>query len=112
MLTLKFDVQVASKTLISNWNALFSNRTHLIFLCTTYKRFREKYFISFKERVRERFSTFRFRQHFKRLKFDYSYSDTASNQKIKIKKCFLDDGVFLDDQTNPWESIITKYNEK
>ena len=33
---------------------------------------------------------------FKRLKFDYSYSDTASNQKIKIKKCFLDDGVFLE----------------
>ena len=33
---------------------------------------------------------------FKRLKFDCSYSDTASNQKIKIMKCFLDDGVFLE----------------
>ena len=33
---------------------------------------------------------------FKRLKLDYSYSDTASNQKIKIKKCFLDDGVFME----------------
>ena len=26
---------------------------------------------------------------FKRLKFDYSSSETVSNQKIKIKNCFL-----------------------
>ena len=32
---------------------------------------------------------------FKRLKFDYSTSETVSNQKIKIKNCFLDDCVFL-----------------
>ena len=33
---------------------------------------------------------------FKRLKFDYSSSETVSNQKIKIKNHFLDDCVFLD----------------
>ena len=32
---------------------------------------------------------------FKRLKFDYSFSETVSNQKIKIKNYFLDDCVFL-----------------
>ena len=48
---------------------------------------------------------------FKRLKLDYSSSETVSNQKIKIKNCFW----WLripGDQTNPWKSIITKYNEK
>ena len=50
----------------------------------------------FREIVRERFSTFRFRQHFKRLKFDYSYSKTVSNQKIKIKNWLFDDCVFLE----------------
>ena len=33
---------------------------------------------------------------FKRLKFDYSSSETVSNQKIKIKNYFLDDCVFLE----------------
>ena len=32
---------------------------------------------------------------FKRLNFDYSSSETVSNQKIKIKNYFLDDCVFL-----------------
>ena len=32
---------------------------------------------------------------FIRLKFDYSSSETVSNQKIKIKNYFLDDCVFL-----------------
>ena len=36
-----FDVQVASQKLISNWNALFSNRAYLKYLCTIYKRFQE-----------------------------------------------------------------------
>ena len=31
---------------------------------------------------------------FKRLKFDYSSSETVSNQKIKIKNWFFDDCVF------------------
>ena len=48
---------------------------------------------------------------FKRLKFDYSSSETVSNQKIKIKNCFLGLRIFRD-QTNPWKSIITKKNEK
>ena len=33
---------------------------------------------------------------FKHFKFDYSSSETVSNQKIKIKNCFLDDCVFLE----------------
>ena len=33
---------------------------------------------------------------FKRLKFDYSSSETVSNQKIKINYIFLDDCVFLE----------------
>ena len=33
---------------------------------------------------------------FKRLKFDFSSSETVSNQKIKIKNYFLDDSVFLE----------------
>ena len=49
---------------------------------------------------------------FKRLNFDYSSSETVSNQKIKIKNYFLDDCVFSEDQTNPWKSIITQYNER
>ena len=91
-----FDVQVASKKYISNWNALFSNRTYFNYQCTIYKRFQEKNFISFREIVPEGVSIFRFRQHFKRLKFDYSSSETVSNQKIKITNYFLDDCVFLE----------------
>ena len=33
---------------------------------------------------------------FKRLKFDCSSSETVSNQKMKIKNCFLDGCVFLE----------------
>ena len=33
---------------------------------------------------------------FKRRKFDYSSSETVSNQKMKIKNYFLDDCVFLE----------------
>ena len=33
---------------------------------------------------------------FKRLKFDYSCSETVSNQKLKIKISFLDNCVFLE----------------
>ena len=32
---------------------------------------------------------------FKRLHFDYSSSETVSNQEIKIKNYFLDDCIFL-----------------
>ena len=60
------------------------------------KRLQEKNGISFREIVRERFSTFRFRQHFKRLIFGCPPSETVSNQKIKIKKWFFDDCVFLE----------------
>ena len=33
---------------------------------------------------------------FKRLKFDYSSSETVSNQRMKIKNYFLDDCIFLE----------------
>ena len=33
---------------------------------------------------------------FKRLKFDYSSSDTVSNQKLRFKNCFIDDCIFLE----------------
>ena len=33
---------------------------------------------------------------FKRLKSDYSSSETVSNQKIKMKNYFLDDCIFLE----------------
>ena len=33
---------------------------------------------------------------FKRLNFDYSSSETVSNQKIKIENYFFDDVVFLE----------------
>ena len=33
---------------------------------------------------------------FKRLKFDYSSSETVSNKKITIKNYFLDDYIFLE----------------
>ena len=49
---------------------------------------KRKNFISFREIVRERFTTFRFRQHFKRLKLDDSSTETVSNQK-KIRTIFL-----------------------
>ena len=49
---------------------------------------------------------------FKRLKFDYSSSETVSNKKIKIKNYFLDDCVFFENQINPWKSSITQHNEK
>ena len=76
---------------------LYFLREHTLIIYVQYiKCSKRKIFISFREIVRERFSTFRFRQHFKRLKFDYSSSETVSNQKIKIKNYFLDECVFLE----------------
>ena len=49
---------------------------------------------------------------FRRLKFDYSSSEMVSNQKIKNKIVFSWWLRISGDQTNPWKSIITKYNEK
>ena len=70
---------------------------HTLIIYVQYiKGSKRKKIISFREIVREKFSTFRFRQHFKCLKFDHSSSETVSNQKIKIKKYFLDDCVFLE----------------
>ena len=69
---------------------------HTLFFYVQLKGSKRKNFISFSEIDRERFSTFRFRQHFKRLKLDYSSSKTVSNQKIKIKNYFLDGCVFLE----------------
>ena len=98
---------------ISNWNALyFLTEQTLIIYVQHIKGSERKSSYPLKKLFEKELVHFVSDSIFKRLKFDYSCSDTASNQKIKTKKCFLDDGVFLDDQTNPWESIITKYNEK
>ena len=43
---------------------------------------------------------------FKRLKFNYSSSQTVSNQKIKIKKCFRDDCVFLVIRLTHWNQLL------
>ena len=45
---------------------------------------------------------------FKRLKFDYSSSETVSNQTIKNKNYFLDDCVFLEIKLTHGKSIITQ----
>ena len=45
---------------------------------------------------------------FKRLNFDYTPSETVSNQKIKIKNYFLDNCVFLEIRLNRGKSIITQ----
>ena len=81
------------------------------FLCTIYKRFQEKIFICIREIVRERFRTFVSESIFKRLKFDYSFSETVSNKKIKSKNYFPDDCVFLEIRLT-LESIITQHSEK
>ena len=45
---------------------------------------------------------------FKRLNFDYSSSETVSNQKIKIKNCFLDDCVFLEIRLTHGNQLLPK----
>ena len=45
---------------------------------------------------------------FKRLKFDYSSSETVSNQKIKIKNYFLDDCVFLEFRLTQGNQVLPK----
>ena len=49
---------------------------------------------------------------FKRLKFDYSSSETVLNKEIKYKELFSWWLRISGDQTNPWQSIITQHNEK
>ena len=68
---------------------------------------RKKNFISFREIVRENLVHFVSESIFKRLELDFSSSYTVSKQKIKIKRLLISG-----DQTNPWKSIITQYNEK
>ena len=60
---LKFDLQIAYKNKYPT-GVLFSNRIYFDYLRTMHKSFQEKNFISFRETVRERFSSFCFRQHF------------------------------------------------
>ena len=48
----------------------------------------------------------------KRLKFDCSSSETVSNQKIKIKICFLDDCVFLEIRLTHGNQLLPKKSEK
>ena len=44
---------------------------------------------------------------FKRLKFEYSSSETVSNQKIKIKNYFFDDCLFLEIRLTHGNQILT-----
>ena len=75
---------------------MFSNRTYFNYLCAIYKMFQEKNFI-FLEKLFERdLVHFVSDGIFKRLKFDYSFSKTVSNKKMKIKNCFLDNCVYLE----------------
>ena len=48
----------------------------------------------------------------KRLNFDYSSSETVSNQKIKIENYFLDDVVFLEIRLTRGNIFFIQYNEK
>ena len=57
---------------------------------------KRKNFISFEKLFKKDLIHFVLDNSFKRLKFDYLSSETVSNQKIKIKKCFFDDCVFLE----------------
>ena len=66
------------------------------YLCTIYKRFQEKNFIYLEKLFENDLVHFVSDSIFKRLKFDYSSSETVSNQKMKIKNCFFDDCVFLE----------------
>ena len=44
---------------------------------------------------------------YKRLKFDYSSSETVSNQKIKIKNYFLDGCLFLEIRLTHGNQLLT-----
>ena len=60
-----------------------------------YKRFQEKTSYHLEKLFEKDLVHFVSDSIFKRLNFDYSSSETVSNQKIKNKNCFLDDCVFL-----------------
>ena len=49
---------------------------------------------------------------FKRLKFDYSSSETVSNQKIKIKNYFFDDCVFLEIRLTNGNQLLPNITRK
>ena len=74
---------------ISNWNALLSNRQYFNYLCTIYKRFQEKTPYHLEKWLEEDLVDFVSDSIFKRLKFDYSSSETVSNQKIKKMRTIL-----------------------
>ena len=66
-----------------------SNRTYFNYLCTIYKRFQEKDVISFRKKiVRERFSSFRFRQYFLTLKNWLLIFRDCFRPENKIKELF------------------------
>ena len=64
---------------------------HTLIIYVQYiKGSKRKHIISFREIFRERFSIFRFSQHFKRLNFEY-----PSSEAVSIKTVF-DDCIFLE----------------
>ena len=71
--------------------------THHAFIYLIYKRFQEKKTSYLLEKLFEKdLVHFVSDSIFKRLNFDYSSSETVSNQIIEIKNYFLDDCLFLE----------------
>ena len=48
---------------------------------------------------------------FKRFKFDYSSSESVSNQKVKIKNSFLDACVFLEIRQTHENQLLSNNNK-
>ena len=83
------------KSLQTGMLYFLTEHTFIIYVRTLYKRFQEKIFIMLEKLFEKDLVHFGSDSIFKRLKIDYSSSETLSNQKIKIKNYFLDDCVFL-----------------
>ena len=79
------------------FKVLSSIRTHFNYLCTIYNRFQEKNFMSLGE-IENDLEHFVSDSIFKHLKFDCSSSETALNQQLKLKGCFLV-------TANSWRSV-------
>ena len=92
--------------IISNWNALFSNRTHFNYYVQYIKGSKRKTSYLLEKMFEKDSVHFVSDSIFKRLKFDYSSSETVSNQKIKIKNCFIKNCVFLEIRLTDGNQLI------
>ena len=70
---------------------------HTLIIYVQYiKGFKRKTSHFFEKLFEKDLVSFVYNSIFKRLKFDYSSSETVLNQKIKLRTVFLDDCVFLE----------------